>query len=341
MRPAETNNVVETFPRAACQTPLGSFWGDKQKLTFIDLFCGIGGFHLAGQQLGMECIFAADIDEACRKVYKHNHGLEPVGDICRIDPKTIPDHDILCAGFPCQPFSIIGTGRGFADARGTLFFELAKIIKAKEPAAFVLENVRQLKTHNRGKTLARIVEILEDLGYAVHKEVLNALRFGLPQKRERILIVGFRRDISDVDNFDWPVGLVERIPLSAILEPDPDRRCFVSDRIRRKRRAAHTPKETPSIWHENKAGNISSHPFSCALRAAASYNYLLVNGERRLTPREMLRLQGFPDSFEFIGNDSQVRKQAGNSVPVPMVKAVLEKVMHVERSETSRAVQAA
>jgi DNA (cytosine-5)-methyltransferase 1 len=338
MNTTRSSDVVRPFLSASSDTGLGSFWGDKQTLTFVDLFCGIGGFHSAGASLGMKCVFACDIDEDCRKIYKNNYGLEPAGDVCAIEPDSIPDHDLLCAGFPCQPFSIIGTGRGFADARGTLFFELAKIIKAKQPAAFVLENVRQLRSHNRGRTLARIREILEDMDYRVFCDVLNALHFGLPQKRERIMIVGFRNDVS---GFDFPHGIAPMTPLSAVLEKNPDRRSFVSERIRRKRHAAHKAKITPSIWHENKAGNISSHPFSCALRAGASYNYLLVNGERRLTPREMLRLQGFPEDFQIIGSDGQIRKQAGNSVPVPMVRAVLQKVINAERAETQRTSKAA
>ncbi len=150
----------------------------------------------------MECVFACDIDEDCRKIYEHNYKLKPEADICRdSDPDAVPDHDILCAGFPCQPFSIIGSGGGFSDARGTLFFELAKIIEAKQPQALVLENVRQLGEHNHGKTLARILEILRGLHYTVDYRIFNALHFGLPQKRERVLIVGFKGDIAA---FNWP-----------------------------------------------------------------------------------------------------------------------------------------
>jgi DNA (cytosine-5)-methyltransferase 1 len=274
----------------------------------------------------MKCVFACDIDEEARKAYEHNYKIKPAGDISGVRAKYIPDHDILFAGFPCQPFSIIGNRTGFADARGTLFFEIARIIEAKQPRAFVLENVRQLASHDKGKTLKRILEILKkELGYDVDWKIFNALNFGLPQKRERVLIVGFK---DKVTGFNWSaIEKVEMKPLGKILEKNPDPRHFVSDRIKRARLAAHTPKLTPAIWHENKAGNISSHPFSCALRAGASYNYLLVDGERRLTAREMLRLQGFPDTFELVCNDSQTRKQAGNAVPVPMVKAVLEKVV--------------
>lgn len=332
------DDVFKSVLRVPAQTGLGSFWGRRKKLKYADMFCGIGGFHSAGDALGMECVFACDIDEEVRTIYQANYGLEPKGDVCEIQAEAIPDHDILCAGFPCQPFSIIGAGAGFADARGTLFFELARIIEAKQPPAFVLENVKQLATHNKGKTLARILQILRGLGYTVDFRILNALHFGLPQKRERILIVGFR---GEQGAFNWPNRKLPMIPLSEILEANPDPSTFVSDRIKRKRHADHKAKTKPMIWHENKAGNISSHPFSCALRAGASYNYLLVDGERRLTPREMLRLQGFPDTFKIVGTDASIRKQAGNSVPVPMVKTILERVIHAERAETARAVKAA
>jgi len=297
----------------------------SQKLkTFVDLFCGIGGFHVAASNLGMECVFACDIDSEARHAYQHNFGMHPHGDITSIASKNIPDHDLLCAGFPCQPFSIIGSRKGFSDPRGTLFFEIARIIRDKKPKAVVLENVRQLATIDKGKTLESILDTLRQLGYWVDYKILNALNFGVPQKRERILIVATQKDIQ---SFPWPHKKVTMKPLRDILEKKPAPKHFVSDKIKRARLAAHTPETTPSIWHENKSGNISSYPYSCALRAGASYNYLLVNGERRLTPREMLRLQGYPDSFEIVCNDSQTRKQAGNSVPVPMIQAVLESLL--------------
>jgi len=211
-----------------------------------------------------------------------------------------------------------------------LFFELAKIIKAKQPPAFILENVKQLASHNKGETLRRILEILRGLDYIVDYRILNALHFGLPQKRERILIVGFKHEI---EGFEWPIRRIPMIPLCEILEETPDRKHYVSDRIKRSRMAEHKAKLKPAIWHENKGGNVASHPFSCALRAGASYNYLLVDGERRLTPRELLRLQGFPETFKIVGTDGQIRKQAGNSVPVPMVKSVLESVQDARRAE--------
>lgn len=298
----------------------------KKLKTYIDLFCGIGGFHSAADALGLECVFACDIDDEARNAYEHNYGVYPAGDITSITAKNIPDHDILFAGFPCQPFSIIGSRKGFDDPRGGMFQQILRVLRAKRPEALILENVKQLSTMDRGGVLASIIESIEKLGYHVDSKVLNALNFGVPQKRERVFIVGTRREIGE---FHWPDKKIPMKPLKDIIEKNPDPKHFVSGRIKRARKEAHTPAVTPSIWHENKSGNISSYPYSCALRAGASYNYLLLDGERRLTPREMLRLQGFPDSFDIICNDSQTRKQAGNSVPVPMVKAVLEKLLDV------------
>lgn len=326
---SQESDSMELLPPGS----VGDFWPQDRQLRYVDLFSGIGGFHQAARSLGLHCVLACDIDPAARAAYRQNYGIDPHPDVCALDAKEIPPFDILMGGFPCQPFSIIGSREGFADARGTLFFEIARILEERRPLGFVLENVRQLASHNQGRTLARILEVLNGLGYEVHTTILNALNFGLPQKRERVLIVGFR-GIGESKGFEWPKGRTAMTPLADLLEPDEliDEKHYVSERIRKARLAAHTPKFRPAIWHENKAGNVSSHPFSCALRAGASYNYLLVNGERRLTPREMLRLQGFPESFEIVCSDGQTRKQAGNAVPVPMIKAVLEKVLNVQRT---------
>jgi DNA (cytosine-5)-methyltransferase 1 len=292
------------------------------------LFAGIGGFHQAADALGGKCVFASEIDAEAKRAYAANYNMVPHGDITQIPASEIPDHDVLLAGFPCQPFSIIGKKLGFDDIRGTLFFEIARIVKEKRPKMFVLENVKQLNTHNEGRTITTILKTLENLGYKVYKDVLNALNFGLPQKRERTIIVGF---LDSTVEFSFPSPNV-RGKLEDILENDTavDTRYFASERIVKKRKAQHTSQYCPGIWHENKGGNISSYPYSCALRAGASYNYLLVNGIRRLTPREMLRLQGFPDTFKILCNDSQTRKQAGNAVPVNVIKAVLKEALHAK-----------
>lgn len=307
--------------------------GIGPRLKFADFFCGIGGFHIGAEKLGMKCVFASDIDTHAQDTYEANFGIRPDGDIAAIKPKNVPDHDILFAGFPCQPFSIIGKQDGFADPRGTLFFDLLEIIKEKMPVGIILENVKQLATADKGRVIERILSDLRELGYEVDYRILNALDFGVPQKRERTIIVG---SIVGLDDFEWPEGGVPMRPLSEILEPTPGGKFFVSERIRKKRVEAHTPEVTPSIWHENKSGNISSHPHSCALRSGASYNYLLVNGERRLTPRETLRLQGFPDTYKIVCTDSQVKKQTGNAVAVPVVQAVIGRLKNVvERCEVA------
>ncbi|MEO6520191.1 MAG: DNA (cytosine-5-)-methyltransferase [Mucilaginibacter sp.] len=301
-----------------------------EKIKFIDLFCGIGGFRIAMDEacrennIIPECVFSSDIDKHCQDSYENNFGHRPAGDITKIDPKDIPDHDILYGGFPCQPFSIIGQMKGFDDTRGTLFHNIANIIKEKQPKAFVLENVKQLVGHDEGKTLKVILHTLEkELKYTVRVAVLNALDFGLPQKRERIVIVGHKDPIL----FSYPQPIRPFKPLEEILEKTVDKKHYASDYIATKRKDRHKSSYKLSIWHENKSGNICSYPYSCALRAGASYNYLLVNGERRLTPREMFRLQGFPDSYKIINVDTQARKQAGNAVPVNMVKAVILKLL--------------
>ncbi len=299
-----------------------------KQLKFIDLFCGIGGFRIAFEQACMQIgiqaqnVFSSDINDACSRAYSANFGDTPVGDITQVNANEIPDHNVLLAGFPCQPFSIIGDGKGFMDVtRGTLFFDIARIIQAKKPKAFVLENVKRLVTHDGGKTMKTIMTVLKDLGYACDYHVLNALDFGLPQKRERVFIVGIR----GILNYEFPKGGVSMKPLTEILEDDKDvpEKFFASEYIRNKRKESHVSKYRPAIWHENKSANITSYPYSCALRANGSYNYLLVNGERRLTPREMLRLQGYPDSFEIVCTDEQTRNQAGNSLPIPVAQAVI------------------
>jgi len=303
-----------------------------EKFTFIDLFSGIGGFHFAARSFGGKCLLSCDIDNMAQKSYEANFKIKPIGDITKVHASDIPDHDLLLAGFPCQPFSIIGNRLGFDDMRGTLFFEIARILQEKKPQMFVLENVKALSTHNKKQTISRIIETLELLNYKVQWKVLNALDYGLPQKRERTIIVGF---LDHTVSFRWPEKQKEFLSLSKILEHEVDEKYYASKRIYDKRHSVHSDANQFSIWHENKSGNVTSYPYSCALRAGASYNYLLVNGERRLTPREMLRLQGFPESFKIVCTDSQTRKQAGNAVPVNMIKAVIKEVLYAN-SEAQR-----
>jgi DNA (cytosine-5)-methyltransferase 1 len=316
--------------------------GNLKSFTFIDLFSGIGGFHIAASSNGGKCIFSSEIDVEAARTYEANFHLKPHGDITKIKVEDIPSHDLLCAGFPCQPFSIIGNRMGFDDMRGTLFFEIARILRVKRPSMIMLENVKQLATHDGKKTIGRILECLDEIGYKTYWRVLNALDYGLPQKRERTIIVGF---LDHSTEFLWPKKVEKYMPLDCLLDKDVDRRHYASPMIRKKRKEAHKTSLKVSIWHENKGGNVSSHPFSCALRANASYNYLLVNGERRLTPREMLRLQGFPENFKIVCSDSYVRKQAGNAVPVPMIRFVIREILNAqakaERLEEKQTVKCA
>ena len=297
-----------------------------KKYKTIDLFAGIGGIRLGFETYGCENVFSSEWHKPAQTMYEANFGERPFGDINEIKPHDIPDHDILLAGFPCQPFSIAGKGLGFADTRGTLFFNIEAILEAKKPQAFLLENVKRLTTHDNGQTFRVIIDKLEELGYTVYHKVFNALDFGLPQKRERIYIVGFKDPI----HFKFPKPLGYYNSLTEILQDDKDvpKSYFLSDEIRERRfKMVKGVPPFPSVWHENIGGNISALPYSCALRAGGSYNYLVVNGVRRLTDREMLRLQGFPDTFKINIPYSQARKVAGNSVSVPVIKAIAGEMM--------------
>ena len=294
---------------------------------FIDLFAGIGGFRLALESAGGECVFSSEIDPNAVKTYAANFGDVPAGDIRNIDASAVPDFDVLAAGFPCQAFSVIGKREGFAnETSGTLFFEIERILKARRPSAFILENVKHLVGHAKGETFRTILRHLEALGYAVQWRVLNALDFGLPQKRERTIIVGFR----DGNAFEWP-ELVTRenaLSLKDILEEDVPERYWASRKIREARQASMKEKEYPKpfISHCRISGDCHPHPYSAALRWDSSYNTLLVNNERRLTEREMLRLQGFPDSYVPAVPYTRMKALCGNSVPVPMIRAVALKM---------------
>ncbi len=299
------------------------------KFRFIDLFAGIGGIRLPFQELGGKCVFSSEWDKAAKTTYLYNFGELPFGDITKIKESSIPDHDILLAGFPCQAFSIIGKMKGFSDTRGTIFFEVARILDSKRPKAILLENVKQLTTHDQGKTFRVILDTLRDLGYHVKWHVLNALDFGLPQKRERVIMVGFR-DKSKSEDFDFNFHK-KTYNLQDIIEDDSqiDQRLFASDDIVNKRKEKVKDKKLfyPSVWHENKAGNISVLPYACALRTGASYNYLLINGIRRPSSRELLRFQGFPEKFRIAVSHSDIRRQTGNSVAIPVIRAVAQKMV--------------
>lgn len=300
------------------------------QFSLIDLFAGIGGIRLPFNELGYRCVFSSEWDKFAQQTYFANFGEMPFGDITKESTKKyIPKHfDLLLAGFPCQAFSIMGKMKGFEDVRGTMFFEVATILEQHKPKAILLENVKQLTTHDHGRTFKTILRVLDELGYHVKWQVLNALDFGLPQKRERVIIVGFRNKES-IDAFDFDFKK-QPYSLKGVLESDEtvDTTLFASDRIIEKRKKQTEGKRIfyPSIWHENKAGNVSVLDYACALRTGASYNYLLVNGKRRPSSRELLRLQGFPDNYRISVSHGEIRRQTGNSVAVPMIRQIATKI---------------
>ena len=235
----------------------------------------------------------------------------------------------------------MGKMQGFADTRGTMFFEIERILSLHRTPYILLENVKQLVGHDGGRTFKIILEHLAALGYYVKWQVLNALDFGLPQKRERVIIVGFQ-DKADCDKFNFDFER-KKYDLASILERDEDvdRSLFISDHIMDKRRRQTMGKQVfyPSIWHENKSGNVSILDYSCALRTGASYNYLLVNGVRRPSSRELLRLQGFPEKYRIVVSHQDIRRQTGNSVAVPMIRMVarkIDEIIKMKEYETSK-----
>lgn len=311
------------------------------EFTFIDLFAGIGGIRIPYEELGGDCLFSSEWDKKACETYFANFGTVPYGDITKIPASEIPAHDLLLAGFPCQAFSIIGKMMGFADTRGTMFFEIERILKYHHTPYIMLENVKQLVGHDGGRTFKVILDRLQRLGYHVKWKVLNALDFGLPQKRERVIIVGFL-DKKDYESFNFDFA-PKPYNLADILEDDDkvDKGLFASDYIVSKRKKSTENKTVfyPSIWHENKSGNISVLDYSCALRTGASYNYLLVNGIRRPSSRELLRLQGFPEKFRIVVSNQDIRRQTGNSVAVPMIRMVARKIVNIikqHKNETSK-----
>ncbi len=296
--------------------------------TFIDLFAGIGGIRLGFESVGGKCVFSSEFDADACKTYEANFGEYPSGDITKIEAKDIPDFDILLGGFPCQAFSIIGKKEGFENETcGTLFFDIERILKEKKPRAFMLENVRNLTAHDGGKTFKIICSHLEALGYTVYAKVLNALDYGVPQKRERIIIVGFLDPI--LFSFPDPIPVEQRKSLIDILEKNVSEKYYVREAIRDSRllRLKNPNYPKPYISHENMAGSITPHPYSSCLRAGASANYILINDERRPTEREMLRLQGFPEDYKIVVCYNKVKHQCGNSVAVPVIKAVAKQMI--------------
>lgn len=323
---------------------------EKAKFKFIDLFAGIGGFRLALQNLGGKCVFTSEWDEQAKKTYEANFGERPFGDITKEETKQfIPDNfDVLCAGFPCQAFSIAGKRGGFEDTRGTLFFDVAEIIRRKKPKAIFLENVKGLRNHDKGKTLKTILNVLRnDLGYFVPEpQILNAKDFGVPQNRERIFIVGFRGDVG-IKEFEYPQPLNKTVVFEDIKEETEVSvkyylsNTYLNTLIKHKKR------------HESKGNGFGYQiiPDDGTANAVVCggmgrernlvYDHRLKNfepvtnikgkvnrdGIRKMTPREWARLQGFPDEFIIPVADASAYKQFGNSVAVPAIQATAEQIV--------------
>jgi len=315
----------------------------KPRFKFIDLFAGIGGIRIPFQELGGKCVFTSEWDKFAQKTYRLNFSEEPDGDITQVPVNSIKDFDVLLAGFPCQPFSQAGLRKGFEDTRGTLFFQVEQILKEKKPKAFLLENVKQLRGHDKGRTLKVILKHLDDLGYFVDFNVLRAADYGVPQNRERIYIVGFDKEkinIASDYEFPFPDPTYEPTRLGDILEKDVDEKYTISDRLweghlRRKRE--HHEKGNGFGFSLYNADSKYTNTISARYYKDGS-EILIDQGEeknpRKLTPRECARLQGFPEKFIIPVSDTQAYKQFGNSVAVPVVRAVAKQLIsEMERLE--------
>lgn len=304
--------------------------------SFIDLFAGIGGIRLPFTRLNGHCRFTSEWDKFAQKTYKTNYGDIPGGDIAAIKTEDIPDFDILLAGFPCQPFSQAGFKKGFADTRGTMFFEIERIIEGKRPKAFLLENVKQLNSHDKGRTFDVIKKHLIALDYTIYSTILRAADFGIPQNRERLFIAGFdKRLLKQNEDFRFCFPIPPKTPtrVGDILEEQVDEKYTISDRLY----AGHLRRKKE---HQEKGNGFgfslftpdSSHTNTISARYYKDGSEILIDqGEgmnpRKLTPRECARLQGFPDEFIIPVSDVQAYKQFGNSVCVPVVQAVADSMI--------------
>ena len=302
---------------------------------YIDLFAGIGGFHLALSSLGAECVYANEWDLFAQNVYKENFGIVPDGDITKVDENTIPNHDILCAGFPCQAFSISGKQRGFEDSRGTLFFDVARVIRAKRPKVVFMENVKNFATHDNGNTLAVVKATMQQLGYVFYDKVLNAVNYGMPQKRERIYMVCFRNDLVN-KNFTYPkqFALTKHVEDFLLNDETLVKDLYVERSDTFYNGIADNQYSDTSIrlGIVNKGGQgeriYSTKGIAVTLSAygggvfAKTGGYLINGRPRKLHPRECARIMGYPDSFKISKNRNQAYKQFGNSVVVDVLQYI-------------------
>jgi DNA (cytosine-5)-methyltransferase 1 len=302
-----------------------------KKFKFIDLFSGLGGFRIALEKANGKCVFSSEIDKDVAKVYFENFGDYPSGDITKIDEKTIPDFDILAAGFPCQAFSIAGKRLGFEDTRGTLFFDIARILKEKQPKGFILENVNGITNHDNGKTLEVIIKVLDEIGYNIKFKVLNSKNLGLPQSRLRWYCVGVRKDLNfDLEKMKWPVSRELTKKLPEILEKNVDSSYFISETA--KQNILKNMKKNFSIDNFTIAYDIRPSrtqfkndgisPCLTAKMGTGGNNIpVLVLENRKLTERECLRLMGYPETYK-LGKGQKAYKQIGNSIVLPVVSEI-------------------
>lgn len=326
--------------------------------SFIDLFAGIGGFHYALTSFGANCVFASEIDEKAAHIYTVNHKTEPFGDITKISETDIPNHDILCAGFPCQAFSISGKQKGFEDTRGTLFFDIARIVDHHKPKVLFLENVKNFIKHDGGNTLKTVVNVIVKMGYNVYYEVLNTSNFGLPQNRERVYIVAFRNDLNS-SLFSFPSFIIKS-KLTEILENNPEDGKVISredisidkDYIPQTNMFGESeiPNKPIQIGKVNKGGQGERiyHPLGHAITLSAYGGgagsktglYKIEDIIRKLSPRECARLQGFPESFIYPSSISEAHKQFGNSVSINVLQYITQEIINVleynEKENTTR-----
>lgn len=302
---------------------------------FIDLFCGIGGFHLALSSFGAKCVFASDINEKAQQVYEKNFNMKPSGDLRNIKNDQIPQHDILCAGFPCQPFSISGNQEGLNHENGKLFYEIIRIAKYHQPKIIFLENVKNLATHDNGKTLETITSKLDQINYNVFFEVLNASNFGVPQARKRIYIVCFRKDLN-ITTFNFPEIHQETVNLNSILLNEDIDELIITQKFELMDEINYKSLNKRSLIRIGKTGKgrqgerIYSPLGQCVTLSsqgggpAGKTGMYLINGAiRKLSKRECARVMGFPDSFILSESTAECHKQFGNSVVVNVLQEIL------------------
>lgn len=321
----------------------------SKKFTFIDLFAGIGGFRIALEEIGGECVFSSEIDRECAKTYGANFSDYPQGDITKIDPSSIPNHDILCGGFPCQPFSISGKQKGFQDTRGTLFFNVLEIVKAKQPKVVFLENVKHLKYHDKQRTLSTIIRHLEELGYKTNWQILNAKDFGLAQNRERIIIIGNKNKRFDFSKIEMSEARI----IKDILDTDgkfeyldkKDYTLLPKDKWKRqvsglifcgyRNKSIRINGTRPNTEHlsrvhkqPNRIYHIDgTHPTLPSQESSGRFWIYDNHRVRKLTLNECFRLQGFPDDFETVSSNGARYNQIGNAVAVPMIRQVGKQII--------------